>query len=102
MPVPHKACLRAEVPEGAGKEVIVEGRPIAVFQDAAGKFHALDNACLHRGGPLSEGTLEGTVVTCPWHHWRFDVATGCHAADPRSRVRTYPVKVEGDSLILEL
>ena len=100
MPGRHKVGAVSDVPEGAGREFVVEGRPIAVFK-AAGKFYALDNACLHRGGPLGEGTLQGTVVTCPWHHWRFDVATGCNAADANARVRTYPVQVEGETLLVE-
>ncbi len=97
----HKIGAKAEIPEGAGKAVVLEGRPVAVFQ-SAGRYFALDDACLHRGGPLSEGTIEAGAVVCPWHHWRFELATGCHAADPQSRVRSYPVSAEGDELFIEL
>lgn len=97
----HKVGSKSEIPEGAGKAVVLDGRPVAVFH-AAGKFYALDDACLHRGGPLSEGTVEAGAVVCPWHHWRFELASGRHAADPRSRVRTYPVLAEGEELFIEL
>jgi nitrite reductase/ring-hydroxylating ferredoxin subunit len=63
-----------------------------------GKVYALDNTCLHQGGPLGEGLLEGEVVTCPWHFWEFNVRTGEKVGDPSLRVATYPVQVEGDAI----
>lgn len=52
-----------------------DGREIALFK-TEGNIYALENACPHMGGPLGEGCLEKTVVTCPWHGWSFDVRTG--------------------------
>ena len=44
--------------------------------NVAGEFHVIDGLCPHQGGPLGTGTLCGTVLTCPWHGWQFDVTTG--------------------------
>ena len=55
---------------GLGKRVTVEGRQVALFR-LGDEFFALDNMCLHRGGPLCEGFIENNVVTCPWHGWSY-------------------------------
>ena len=70
-----KVAKVADLPEGSGKLIEAGGKQIALF-NAGGKFFAIDNACKHRGGPLAEGELEGTTVTCPWHGWEYDVTTG--------------------------
>jgi nitrite reductase/ring-hydroxylating ferredoxin subunit len=57
---------------------------------------------VHRGGPLGEGNLSGSVVACPWHGWRYDVRTGENALDDRFRVACYPVRVDGASVLVEL
>src|SRR5207247_2387201 len=61
----------SEVPSGTGRVYEAGGSRIAVF-NVNGIFHAIDNTCLHQGGPLGEGTLEGKLVTCPLHHWQYD------------------------------
>src|SRR6058998_1637899 len=82
---------------GQGKVVEAGGQQIALF-NCGGTFYAIDNTCLHRGGPLGEGMLEETMVTCPWHAWTYDVTTGVNTIDPNVRVKTYPVKVEGPNV----
>jgi nitrite reductase (NADH) small subunit len=79
-----------DVKSGQGIVVEVNGKTLAV-----GAFHAIDNTCIHRGGPLGEGDLEGSVVTCPWHGWQYDVTTGACVANPAAKVERYEVKVEG-------
>jgi len=88
-----------DVPPGTGKCVEADGKQIALF-NVAGAFHAIDNTCLHRGGPLGEGELEGTVVTCPWHGWQYDVTTGANLDDDTVRVARYEVKLEGGSILV--
>jgi nitrite reductase/ring-hydroxylating ferredoxin subunit len=65
----------AEIAPGEMKVVTVEGTEVVVA-NAGGRLCAFRNLCPHEEGPLSEGTLEGTIVTCPWHFSRFDVTTG--------------------------
>ncbi len=91
----------SEINEGEGKVVNVDGKDIAIF-NAEGEFYAIDNACRHKGGPLGEGMLDGTIVTCPWHHWKFDVATGISPVNPQVKVGTYEVKVERDEIKIKL
>lgn len=84
-------CGADEVAPGEGRRVVVEGREIALF-NVDGTFHAVEDVCLHAGGPLHEGKLEGAVVECPWHQWRFDLATGVCALH-RVTLERYDVRV---------
>jgi nitrite reductase (NADH) small subunit len=90
-----------EVAEGQGRVVEAEGRTLALF-NVGGSFYALDNACAHRGGPLGEGDLEGRLVVCPWHAWRWDVTTGSNANNPAVKMTCYPVEVEAGCVFVEL
>ena len=67
-----------------------------------GVYHCIDNACPHRGGPLGEGDLEGRVVSCPWHAWRWDVTSGANTNNPAVRVAAYPVTVAEGGVFVEL
>ena len=91
----------SDVPVGAGRVMQAGGRTLALF-NVDGTLHALDNACAHRGGPLGEGELDGALVSCPWHAWRWDVTTGANANNPAVRIACFPVTVEGDQVFVEL
>ena len=88
-----------DVAAGSGITVDVAGKPIAVF-NCDGAFYAIDDTCPHQGGPLGEGEVEGTTVTCPWHEWRYDVKTGVNLEDASCKVTAYAVKVEGDDILV--
>jgi nitrite reductase/ring-hydroxylating ferredoxin subunit len=90
-----------ELGDGQARVVDVEGRTLALF-NVAGTFYAMDNECAHRGGPLGEGDLEGAVVVCPWHAWRWDVRTGRNGNNPAVAMTCYPVRVEADGIFVEL
>ncbi len=96
-----KVARRGEIPEGTGKTVEAGGKPIALF-NAGGNFYAIHNTCLHRGGPLGEGDLEGTTVTCPWHAWEYDITTGCNLDDETRKVACFAVRLEGDDILVEV
>ena len=82
----------SEVPPGS---VLLVGS-VAVF-NVAGGFCATHAACPHRQGPLNEGTLDGTTVTCPWHGSQFNVCTGAVLRGPaKDPLKTYTVTVEGE------
>ena len=82
-----------DLPVGAGTSIDAGGRTLALF-NVAGALYAIDNTCPHRGGPLGEGDLDGAVVTCPWHGWRYDVTTGANDENASIRVACYSVTVE--------
>lgn len=86
-----------EIPPGSGRVAVVQGHPVALF-NVGGTFYAVSNVCLHRGGPIGEGTLDGAVVTCPLHGWEYDVRTGTNLANPAACLRTFPVRVDGDEV----
>jgi len=67
-----------------------------------GKFCATDNVCPHRGGPLGEGTLDGSIVTCPWHGWRFDVNTGQSPVIPTAKVERFDCVIEGNDVKVKI
>ena len=94
-----KVAQTDEIPAGQGKCVEVEGKRIAIF-NVDGAFYALDDVCPHQGGPLGEGELMGTTVTCPWHGWEYDVTTGINLFDTDVKQDQFEVKVEGDDILV--
>jgi nitrite reductase/ring-hydroxylating ferredoxin subunit len=93
--------LASEIPEGSRKIVQVDGLSIGVFHHK-GKLVALRNHCLHRGGPVATGTLEGDTLTCPWHGYQYNVLSGELLVDPALRLDTYPLEVRGDEIFLSI
>ena len=87
------------VPPGTTRVVVVQGFPVALF-NVGGRFYATSNVCLHRGGPVGEGQLDGTIVTCPMHGWEYDVRTGENTINPSARLKTYEVRLEGDDVLV--
>jgi nitrite reductase (NADH) small subunit len=87
----------SELPEGTGKVVTASTRVLALF-NVGGSFHAVDNTCPHRGGPLGEGELSGSVVTCPWHGWQFDVRSGENPRNPGASARRVPLEIQGNEI----
>jgi nitrite reductase (NADH) small subunit len=72
----HFVCLAAEVPAGTSREFLVHARVLAVFHHAQDQWCAMDGMCAHQGGPIAQGKLDGTCVTCPWHGWQYDITNG--------------------------
>ncbi len=96
-----KAIGLNDVPPGKSRMVNLGGQDIALF-NVDGKVYAIENTCLHRGGPLAEGFLDGSVVTCPWHGWQYDVTSGQCPGRPDTKVRSFPVKIEGGDVLIEI
>ena len=97
-----KVATTDEMADHPAKCVEVDGEKIALFKGEGG-FYALSDTCTHRGGPLSEGEVEGVEVTCPWHGAIFDLRTGGVLGPPAATgVKSYPVKVTGGDIEIEL
>ena len=90
-----------DIPPGQARVVEAEGRSLAVV-NVDGTFFAVDNACSHRGGPLGEGDVEGPVVTCPWHAWRWDVRTGANVNNPAVKVACFPVAIDDGAVVVSV
>ncbi len=97
-----KVARTDEVAPDQAKLIEVEGKRIALF-NLGGAFYAIDDVCPHRGGPLSEGSVQGDVVTCPWHGARFRIPTGEVLGPPATQgVTCYPVRVQGVEIEIEI
>ena len=97
----HRVASADEFPPGSAREVVLEDRVVALYR-VGDSFYAMDGVCPHAGGPLGEGHLSGTRVTCPWHGWQFDVTTGRHCLTPNIVHETFPVVVENGEVYVEL
>lgn len=95
------AAQQGDIPEGQIREFQVGGKAVAIA-NVAGKLFAINSVCLHHGGPLGEGDLEGSVVSCPWHGWQYDVTTGKLVQEPDSAVQCYPVEVRDGAIFVDL
>ena len=93
----HTVARVGDLAEGEGVTVQVGTKLIALFRDQ-GEYYAINDVCPHMGASLSGGYLEGGIVTCPWHAWRFRLADGAWADNPRIKIGCYPVRVEGDEV----
>jgi len=91
----------AELTVGSVGEFQVGGTAVALA-NVGGTIYAINNTCLHEGGPLGEGTLEGKVVTCPWHGWQFDVTNGKEVQNPQAGVACYRTEVRGGDIYVDL
>lgn len=104
-PVKIKVCKVSELPSGQAKSVQSNNKEIGVF-NINGKYYAIDNICIHAGGSLCDGYIdtENCQVTCSWHGWGFDLATGKCITHPKQDVFTgsYTVKVDGDEIFVEV
>jgi nitrite reductase (NADH) small subunit len=92
------------IPAREGRTLNLGSLPLAIFNTGE-KFLAVENRCPHGGGPLADGIVGGTTVTCPLHNWRICLESGavtkpCESGMPS--VRTYPVKVENGIVMLAL
>ena len=77
--------------DGAAMEILVDELILAVFR-SSGVLYALDGMCAHQGGPLAEGTVQAGCVTCPWHGWQYELATGIQTINRQPLQQTFPVR----------
>lgn len=92
-----KVARAEDLEEGKGLIVTAKGTRVALFR-CDGAVYAIKNQCPHMGGDLGEGALDGDIVRCPWHGWKFSVKTGKNPAVDVVAVRTYEVKIEGEDI----
>ena len=97
-----EAALLSSVPQDDVIAVSVDGREIALY-GVDGDVYATDNICTHGHARLCEGFLEGHEIECPLHQGRFDIRNGAAMCAPLTDgIRTYPVRIEGDKVFLDL
>lgn len=90
------------VPQRGARLVKTAHGCVAVFRTGDDKIFALDNACPHKKGPLAEGIVHGSEVTCPLHNWVISLETGTVQGADEGQVATYPARVEEGRILLDV
>ncbi|APX12368.1 nitrite reductase small subunit NirD [Tateyamaria omphalii] len=90
-----------DIPQRGARVVKTRQGCVAVFRTAADEVFALDNTCPHKQGPLAEGIVHGSAVTCPLHNWVISLETGLVQGNDEGQVATYPARVEGGRILLD-
>ena len=100
MPDFTKIASLTDLPPGKSSCVEFAGQKVALF-NVNGTVYALGDTCSHRGGPLSQGEIDGTTITCPWHGASFDLKTGAVLGPPAPQgMKCYQVSVKGSDILL--
>jgi nitrite reductase/ring-hydroxylating ferredoxin subunit len=88
-----------QVPVGTGNCFTVAGKDVALF-NVDGAIYAMEDSCQHKGSSLGAGQLDGKVVTCKAHGWRYDVTTGSTMNVPGYGVTSYPARVVDGKILV--
>ena len=97
----HKIGRLPQLPPGTLVQAEVAGLRFAVC-NVNGELFAIDGDCPHAGGPLGHGALHGHMIFCPFHAWAFDCRTGEFERNPNLKVRTFPIRVEGEDVYIDV
>jgi nitrite reductase (NADH) small subunit len=97
-----KIASASELPPNNEAKEFPCGDKTICLANVNGVISAMDNVCLHRGGPIGQGVVEKGKVVCPWHGWAWDPKTGEAAHNPSVRVALYPLKIENGEVLIEL
>jgi len=96
--IPLSRCRK-----GGAAFVELADRPLAVFLlTDPERVVVIDDHCPHAGGSLSAGDIAGNEVSCPWHHWEFNLDTGACKDPPGARLRRYPAEIRDDAVWADL
>jgi nitrite reductase/ring-hydroxylating ferredoxin subunit len=93
-------CAAGELEPGKCMETRVGDKAVALV-NAEGSICAVSNTCLHRGGPLGQGFVQGSLLICPWHAWAFDARTGVSDVNPEMVLDRYEVRVENGRILVK-
>jgi nitrite reductase (NADH) small subunit len=90
-----------DIPREGARVIRTAAGCVAVFRSADDRAFALDDRCPHKGGPLSEGIVHGTSVTCPLHNWVFDLATGQAEGADEGSVKAHATTVRNGRILID-
>jgi nitrite reductase (NADH) small subunit len=97
-----KLTTQADLPTADEAKEFPCGDKTLCVANVNGVYSAMDNICLHRGGPLGQGMIENGKVVCPWHGWAYDPKTGEAAQSASAKVAVYPLKIENGDVLVEI
>jgi nitrite reductase (NADH) small subunit len=96
-----KLTTAAELPTPGQAKEFPCGDQVICVANIKGTISAMDNVCLHRGGPLGQGIIEQDKIVCPWHGWQWDPKTGEATHNPNVKIAVYTLKIENGNVLLE-
>jgi nitrite reductase (NADH) small subunit len=102
MPNFTKLATESDLPAANEAKEFPCGDKAICVANVNGTYSAMDNVCLHRGGPLGQGMIESGKVVCPWHGWQWDPTTGHAEQNPVAKVTVYPLKIENGDVLIEI
>ncbi len=102
MPSFVKLTTQSELPAVNETKEFVCGDKEICIANINGAYSAMDNVCLHQGGPLGAGVILKGKVVCPWHGWEWDPQTGQAVHVPNAKVAVYPIKIENGDVMIEI
>lgn len=91
----------ADLPVGGVLEKQIMARRVAVF-NVTGRLYGIESDCKHMGASLTQGTVRDGIITCKWHHWRYDLETGECFDLQGARLKRYEVKIEHGEIFVEI
>ena len=97
-----KLASHSELPAPNEAKEFACGNKEICIANINGSYSAMDNVCLHQGGPLGQGTIEGGKVVCPWHGWAYDPQTGAAAHNANAKVAVYAMKIENGDVLVDI
>jgi nitrite reductase (NADH) small subunit len=98
----QKFCSRFDLPApNEAKEFQCGSKEICIA-NVNGEFSAMENVCLHQGGPLGQGIIENGKVVCPWHAWAWDPKTGEAAHNKNAKVAVYPLRIQNGDVLIDI
>ena len=97
-----RIAAKAELPASGEAKEFTCGDKTICLANVDGTLAAMDNVCVHRGGPLGQGVVDSGKVVCPWHGWAYDPKTGTTTHNDSMKVNVYPLKIEGEDVLIEV
>lgn len=98
----YRICSKSELPDTDSTKEFKAGDTMVCIANVGGEFHALNNMCAHRGGPLGNGPILDGKIVCPLHGWMYDPKTGVPDMDPHRTVAVYRLRIEGEDVFVEI
>lgn len=98
----YEVCEISDIPKRGAVRLAHAGKTIAIFKSSNNELYAIEDACPHKGGPLSDGIVHDSCVTCPLHNWEINLETGKVEGADEGQVSTYKVRTEQQSVYVEL
>ena len=96
-----KIATQSELPANNEAKEFPCGDKTICVANINGTITAMDNVCLHQGGPIGQGVIEKGKVVCPWHGWAWDPVTGQAGNNPNAKVAVYPLKIENGVVLID-